>query len=84
MEFSYIGWNIKLDKPNGGIHMTKHGTIVNFPIKKENQTNKILEFIDGEQFDKVLGKVTKGLFSIILFLGIPYFFYVLIQAWFIG
>ncbi|WP_010281461.1 hypothetical protein [Bacillus timonensis] len=65
--------------------MTKQATIVKFPVQEEVKlTNKILAFIDGEGFDKVLGKVTKGLFSAILFLGIPYFFYVVVQAWFMG
>ncbi|WP_077618097.1 hypothetical protein [Bacillus sinesaloumensis] len=65
--------------------MTKQAVIVKFPVKEQvNQTNKILEFVDGDGFDKVLGKVTKGLFSAILFFGIPYFIYVLIQALFIG
>ncbi|MEH7380138.1 hypothetical protein V7138_06630 [Bacillus sp. JJ1533] len=65
--------------------MTKQSVIVNFPVKKEvEETNKFLEFIDGDGFDKVLGKVTSGLFSVILFLGIPYFFYVFLQAFFIS
>lgn len=65
--------------------MTKQATIVKFPIQEEvNPTNKFLEFIDGDGFDKVLGKVTKGLFSAILFLGIPYFIYVLVQVLFMG
>lgn len=65
--------------------MTKHAVIVKFPVKEEvKEPNKFLEFIDGDGFDKVLGKVTKGLFSTILFLGIPYFIYVLMQAFFIG
>ncbi|MEH7387576.1 hypothetical protein V7147_19550 [Bacillus sp. JJ1521] len=65
--------------------MSKHAVIVKFPVKEEvKKTNKSLEFIDGDGFDKVLGKVTKGLFSTILFLGIPYFIYVVMQAFFIG
>ncbi|MCC3357203.1 hypothetical protein [Bacillus sp. REN16] len=65
--------------------MTKHAVILKFPVKEEvKETNKFLEFIDGDGFDKVLGKVTKGLFSAILFLGIPYFIYVLVQAFFMG
>ncbi|RFB18749.1 hypothetical protein DZB84_00400 [Bacillus sp. HNG] len=65
--------------------MTKHTVIVKFPVQAEiKETNKFLEFIDGDGFDKVLGKVTKGLFSTILFLGIPYFIYVLVQAFFMG
>ncbi|WP_142353929.1 hypothetical protein [Fredinandcohnia onubensis] len=65
--------------------MTKQAVIVKFPVQEEvNHTNKFLAFIDGDGFDKVLGKVTKGLFSVILFLGIPYFFYVLVQALLMG
>ena len=65
--------------------MRKQAAVVKFPVQKEeNHTNKILAFIDGDGFDKVLGKVTKGLFSVILFLGIPYFIYVLVQAFLMG
>lgn len=64
--------------------MTNKGVIVSFPVKEEvKKTNTFLKFIDGDGFDKMLGKVTNGLFSVIIFLGIPYFFHVLLQAFFI-
>ncbi|MCH1626343.1 hypothetical protein [Fredinandcohnia quinoae] len=41
--------------------------------------NLFLEFLDGEQFDNFLGKITKELFRIILFLGVPYFLFIVFR-----
>ncbi|MFT4414075.1 hypothetical protein ACLM5H_09460 [Fredinandcohnia humi] len=61
--------------------MIKQNTIGRVYNQSEENTKNslLLEFIDGEQFDKLLGKVTRGLFSLIVFVGIPYFIYVLWQ-----
>lgn len=60
--------------------MIKQNTMQRSYVNEEKTLkNIILEFIDGEQFDKVLGKITKGLFKAIVFFGIPFFLYVIIQ-----
>ncbi|MFS0863235.1 hypothetical protein [Fredinandcohnia sp. 179-A 10B2 NHS] len=58
----------------------KQNTIQHYYVNEEKtHKNTILEFIDGDQFDKVLGKITNGLFKAIVFFGVPFFLYVIFQ-----
>ncbi|WP_299093126.1 hypothetical protein [uncultured Metabacillus sp.] len=50
--------------------------------KEEKSANKILQFIDGPGYEKLLQLMIKGLFSGILFFCIPYFFYLLLISLF--
>ncbi|MCA1030319.1 DUF3930 family protein [Bacillus timonensis] len=54
----------------------------NYSIHEKKDTRKkrdLLEFLDGEKFDKVMESLLRHQFHFIILLGIPFLFYVIVQ-----